>query len=384
MLVTVESLRVGVTAKAVCVNTYAPTPDDPYPAIAVQLVRPGNIWGVENPPADWATVAAELGGGPPASETATRPPGVPFKSPSLPTAPSPRPFPSYGRTGLEAPLPEFEQRAARLMDSVLEAMRVQASALVRDTLASYEQRVAALAADGEARVARRAEQAASDVAATVETLRTEAVADLVQDALQGFHQRMGELAAEEEGRVAHRAELIFAQSEDRVAQIVARGTGQANAIAATLEQRLNALKSETESGPALPGHADREADQAFEVLQKRAQNLATSLENRVVQRTSQALADLDAALELFRKRLAEISGEASSRISERTDKAFAEFEAALVAFRSDLDDELAVRREQLVQKAEQAGQSRAGVHSEGVEQPDVPRRAAPVDADVKK
>lgn len=379
MLVTVECLRTRVTAKAVCVNTYAPAPDDPLPAIAVQLVQPGNMWGVERPPADWATVAAALGSGPSVPESAARPPRAPS-----PAAPNLQPFSSPSRLALEAPVPEYEQRAARLMDSVLEALRVQAGSIVRDLLTSYDQRVAALAADGEGRIARRAEQAASDMAATVETLRTEAMGDLIQDALQGFHKRIGELAAEEEGRISQRAEMIFAQSEDRLEQMVARGTGQANAIAAALEQRLNATKPGPEGKPAPAGRAAAEADQAFEMLQKRAQNLAASLENRVIQHTSQAIADLDAALELFRKRLAEESDSAGHKVSERTDKAFAEFEAALVAFRSDLDDELAARGEQLLQEAEQAWQSQAAGRSSGAAQPQVPDSAPPVNAVAKK
>ena len=62
MLVAVESVRTGQASKAVCVCTYTPTTEQPYPAIAVQLVQPGNIWGVENPPPDWETVESELGG----------------------------------------------------------------------------------------------------------------------------------------------------------------------------------------------------------------------------------------------------------------------------------------------------------------------------------
>lgn len=54
MQVTIESPRTGIVAKAICVRTNESVPDMDGRFVSVQLVKPANIWGIENPPDDWA------------------------------------------------------------------------------------------------------------------------------------------------------------------------------------------------------------------------------------------------------------------------------------------------------------------------------------------
>jgi len=56
MHVTIESPRTGSTAKAICVRTNEIVPGTDLRHVSVQLEKPGNIWGIENPPADWAVI----------------------------------------------------------------------------------------------------------------------------------------------------------------------------------------------------------------------------------------------------------------------------------------------------------------------------------------
>ena len=58
----IENPRTGAAEKAICVRVEEPAPGQTARYIAIQLLNPGNVWGIENPPADWEIVAAELGG----------------------------------------------------------------------------------------------------------------------------------------------------------------------------------------------------------------------------------------------------------------------------------------------------------------------------------
>ena len=86
MQVGLENPRLGVSGKAICVWVGETPPGETAHDIAVQLLKPGNLWGLENPPDDWERVAAELGGPPAAFErarpaTAGRPQPVPIAAP---------------------------------------------------------------------------------------------------------------------------------------------------------------------------------------------------------------------------------------------------------------------------------------------------------------
>jgi len=382
MLVTVESVRTGKTAKAVCVNTYEPEAGKPFHEIALQCVQPGNLWGVPNPPADWAEVEAELGGqgqGPQAARASV----IPFKPAAAPAPPPPLPATALpvapgSLVPVEAQLAEFEERAARMMESLLEALRVQTSVTVRDFLAAGEERLTRLASDAETRVRERTGQALTELKANLETLRTEAMGEMMQNALLEFQQRLSEQSSALEGEIAERARLVSVRAEERLAQAASRSEALADSKWMELEQRMRALATETENrirqqieqvmsdkGPVIPA------------MQERAEALSARLETRLTQNTSKTLTEFDAALATFRNRLGELTAKADAQFSERTEKAFADFEASLASFRSDLEDELTVRREEAVQAVEQALRSRLAAMLSGLTGASPESRPAP-------
>ena len=74
MQVSIENPLTGDVEKAVCVRVFEGAPGDRKHFIATQLVRPGNIWGIEDPPEDWSAVASSmLGKAPPPSRPAIAP-----------------------------------------------------------------------------------------------------------------------------------------------------------------------------------------------------------------------------------------------------------------------------------------------------------------------
>ncbi len=349
MLVTVESVKTGQSGKAVCVNVYEAPSGQTWHGIALQLVQPGNIWGVEDPPADWATVAAELGGPLRISEPGTRSPTIPLTRPT----PGPVLGAAASRPMMDAQLADLEQRATKLIDSAVETLRVQTDLTVRDSLAVYEQRLAALVSQAEVRISQRVDQAASEVAASIETLRSDALAEMVQDTLGEFQKRVGEITAEQEARLSQLAGMLVAQTENRLNQAASNGTAHADSLVRKLEQGLSKLTAE----------ADR----------------------RLAERAEIASVQPEAALAALEQRLTESMAKADRQMSLRADKAFAEFDAALATFRSDLDDELASRREQAVQSAEQALRSRvAAILSTIVGQPQPTSSGPPLDVANKK
>jgi hypothetical protein len=287
MLVTVESVKTRQSKKAVCVNTYDPSPEHPYSAIALQLVQPGDIWGVENPPLDWAEVAAELGGRTKSPEPA-RAPVIPLK-PGI-TPPSSPPPPPVSSAVSSAQVAEFEQRAARTIEALLDKVRLESNAAVNDALSTYEQRLATLVAGAESRISQRVEQAAAEVAATIETLRSDAIAEMVQETLQEFQRRLGEMSTEQEGQLSQRAAAVVADAEGRLTQKVSLDESRMNSLQITLEQRL----SETA----------READRQFEARVNKAfaeyeASLATfrsDLEDELGARREQAVREVEQAL----------------------------------------------------------------------------------------
>ena len=394
MLVTVESVRTGQGGKAVCVNVYDPSPEHPYRAIALQLIQPKNIWGLENPPLDWATVAAEMGGRTMPAEP-MRGPAMPFKAPS--SQPGAGPAIAASRSLPETQWGDFEQRATRLADSVHEKLRSEISITVRDALAVYEQRLATLVTEAEARISRSVEQAASEVAATIETLRSDAISEFAQDTLGEFQRRLGELSTEQEGRISQQAGRVLSQAEDRLAQVASKGSAQADSILASVEQRLNGVSREAdrrlgervEKGLAdlgaaldtfrsdlddkLAARRESAVDAAEKALRSRLGELSTEQEGRISQHAGRVLSQAedqlaqvaakgsalaDSILASLEKRLNGVSTEENRRLAERVEKALVDLEAALDTFRSDLEDELTARRDNAVEVAEKALRAR--------------------------
>jgi len=204
MLVTLECPKTGMTGKAVCVKVWDTTPGVPSHEIAVQLIKPQNMWGLANPPADWEIVAKTLVQGrtvqperpgrvpsplPPATPSpvtpkgttpvppVVAPPAEPERrgtqpSPSLaPVAPA-RTLPVFAPS-VDQRLAELERRATQLMGSVLEIMRTQAEELTRTSLEEFRQQIDVLIHDAEMRLREGVMESYQESASALINLRTD-------------------------------------------------------------------------------------------------------------------------------------------------------------------------------------------------------------------
>lgn len=88
MVVTLESPHVQSPAKAICVHVWDAATGQTAHEIAVQLLKPQNLWGLKNPPADWQQAAER-----PVQVTTTRPQSdataVTAAKPAIAPAPAP-------------------------------------------------------------------------------------------------------------------------------------------------------------------------------------------------------------------------------------------------------------------------------------------------------
>ena len=89
MIVNVECPKAGTSGKGVCIRVWDPPPGVAGHEIAVQLIKPQNLWGVPNPPPDWEVVAKQMVQGR-AVQTETP---LPRASPTAPRTPTPAAVP---------------------------------------------------------------------------------------------------------------------------------------------------------------------------------------------------------------------------------------------------------------------------------------------------
>jgi hypothetical protein len=198
MLVTLECPRSNLSGKAVCVITWDPAPGETAHNIAVQLVKPQNLWGLENPPPDWQAVAEALVHG-----RAVQPQRAAVATVSKPaTTPVPATPPAPGVPAIDLRLADLEMRSAQIMESVLQIIRAQAEEIVQNTLEEFRQQVQALTKDAEEHLRQRAEQAYDDVASSLTTLRADLAEQLMQrteqvvnSAEEALRTKVGELFA---------------------------------------------------------------------------------------------------------------------------------------------------------------------------------------------
>lgn len=202
MLVTLECPKSGLSGKGVCVRVWDPPAGVAGHEIAVQLVKPQNLWGVPNPPADWETVAKNMVQGrvaqgerpsrplaPPTPSPAPTP--VPVIAPPPPSPPpplSPKPVvptrPPVITPFIEQRLAELEQRSQQLVDSVLDILRSQAEELTRVNLEVFRQQIEALMDDAEQRLRKGTQQSYEEAASSLIGLRTDLMEQIASRSAQ--------------------------------------------------------------------------------------------------------------------------------------------------------------------------------------------------------
>lgn len=195
MLVTLESLRAKMTGKAVCVHIWDPAPGESAHDIAVQLLKPQNLWGLENPPPDWQKVAETMVHGLPLRAPASRAtPAEPERIPAPPPAPPKVPASPFSILTADTQRPSLDERAARLTESVLQSIRIQAEEVFASSVEEFRQQVDVLVKVACERIRERAEQSYDKVESSLTTLRsdlaeqlshrTEQVVDSAEEALR--------------------------------------------------------------------------------------------------------------------------------------------------------------------------------------------------------
>jgi hypothetical protein len=171
MLVELECPEAGTKGKAVCVKVWNDRAGAAEHEIAVQLIKPQNLWGVPDPPEDWKIVAKTLVEGPSPEAEPPTPIGAPplqSESPPLPVVTAPVPEvdpsaaltdqPSLGTLSVDLRLAELEGRSARLMESFLAIMRRQAEEITRTSLEEFRQQVEVLLRHAEERLRQTIDQ----------------------------------------------------------------------------------------------------------------------------------------------------------------------------------------------------------------------------------
>ncbi len=187
MLVAIECPTAGTAGKGVCVKVWDAAPGVAGHEIAIQLIKPQNLWAVPNPPPDWEIVAKSMVQGP-ALQTAR--PAVPRevrsptpvafqRAPANPPAVAPAPRvmvapvrpTSVGGLMVEQRLAELDRRSTQLVESVFEILRRQAEEFTGNSLEEFRQQVEALIQDAKARMRQGLQQAYEDSAASLMDLR---------------------------------------------------------------------------------------------------------------------------------------------------------------------------------------------------------------------
>lgn len=195
MQVGIDNPRTGAAEKAICVGVEDPAPGQVFRYISVQLINPGNVWGIETPPADWGQVAAGLG-------ARAAPPSRPAASVAAPPATPP--------IDVDVRFAQFEQRAAEVMESALQIMRKQTEQIVANALEQFRQHLDQAAAMEETAFDQRVEKGFADLEAALKTFRED-----LED----------ELTARREQAVATAEQMLRARFAAMVSATRAPGAG---------------------------------------------------------------------------------------------------------------------------------------------------------------
>ncbi len=197
MLFMLEFPEAGTAGEAVCVHVWDSPSGEAACEIALQLVKPQNLWGIKDPPADWEEVAENLVlGRLPRTRLDFNPPLVSMKAGSTVPVSSGRP----ALPTVDLLLAELEQRAAQLMEFVLQLIRNESDEVLRRRLQEFRQQVDAIVKDAEARLRQHSQATREETRSSLDSLRKDSVAQLasqtaevVESAEQTVRAKVGEL-----------------------------------------------------------------------------------------------------------------------------------------------------------------------------------------------
>jgi hypothetical protein len=378
MLVTVECPKTGKGSKGVCVNVYEPSPESLHPAIAIQILKPGNIWGVEDPPGDWGTAVAASN--PTAAQADSSWSGVASQ-----TSPAPRVKPFLVPPGQAAETARPSTgRAQRGSEETLAKLGEAADQVTRNALSAHEQRLAEKGAEAEARLSQRTELAATELAASVQALKGGVVSQIVEGAKEEVEARLESVVRGHEERVAQSAARFESEFAERLAK---KSSEEVQASEAVLEEWLGGLMRKYEArftelteqalGEFAAAGQELKISAALELIESSKEALQPSLEGiqkeceeKLTQHASRLMKESGAQLaaqsaeasrageSAFEQRVAEAMRKTEGELATQVNKALQGFEAAMNTFRAHFADDLAGQNEKAIQEAEQAVRAR--------------------------
>ncbi len=386
MQVTIECPRTGMSEKAICIHSDDPVPGVAVHTVAVQLVRPGNIWGLENPPADWQITPA-------APRQGQASAAAPVVAQPVATA-----------TLAAAQVTALEQQATQISDAAVVRLRGLVEEMLGTAFEDFQRRLDSALAGAEERLEKRSaaveQQVAGTVEAAVERLRgpvekklqtvgedfqhrldarlaaaneriDKRTAELQQQALTAFEgtaERLRIALEELLGAAIEdfqpRLDVKLAAAEERLDQ---HSTSLEQQVAATVEGAVERLRAPVEEKLAastadFQQRLDARLTAAEERIDKRSEALdqqATALVERAMERLKGPIEEKLAAVNKdFQQLLDARLSAAEGRITQHSDESLAQLDDALKTFRRDLEDELNARREEAVASTEQALRAR--------------------------
>ncbi len=271
--INIENPNHGLAEKAICVSVEEAPQGQTEHAIGVQLVRPQNLWGIENPPPDWERVLA--------GETGIV---VPREEPRdwMATYPGPGSassrVSSARRTPASPPVADrlpsrFGREVAELKESFVETLRSHTEEIAAEAISRSRQQVDQAAAEAVREIGNRLGQSLAEMNSALETLRGHAE----------------QISRETVTRSRQEADQAVVQAVRQINDRLGQSLAELNSALETF--RADAMEDIV-----------RGAVQGFE---NRTATLAGDLENRLGQRGYQALSELERVLEGFRAGLAD-------------------------------------------------------------------------------
>jgi len=259
-------------------------------------------------------------------------------------------------------------------------------------------------AQAEARLAECTEQAATELAASVQVLKANIVAELVQVSMEELQARVEGLSRAQEERLTQHAARLETESAERLA---AKSAAEVQASEAALEQWLGGLMRKTEA------RFSELSEQAVTELATAVQALKVSVSGELVEGSKEALRpklqgiskEYEAQLTQHAAQLVTESGErlaaksaeevqaseaaleqwlggkmrtTEADLATRVSEALQGFEAVISTFRASFTDDLAAQNERSIQEAEQALRARLAAMLSSIM---APGHGAPVASD---
>lgn len=146
MHVTIECPRTRRTAKAICVCINETVEGSDLRHVSVQLERAGNIWGIENPPDDWAAIEN--------TKQAGRPAGAAQPAGSAVT--------SAAEISTEQ-LRQLDEQATQIVDAAAQRLRGLVEEMLSAAFDDFQQRLDGALAGAESRVGERSSESLAQV-----------------------------------------------------------------------------------------------------------------------------------------------------------------------------------------------------------------------------